>query len=330
MEKENKLVNKIKRLLRQIGCPRWIHHYGPKTYEFIEHFTALLIRSFCRLSYRRTKYLLDLLGIRCPSKSALHDTAKKLGLSFWQRLLKATCNQSYLIAIDSTGFSRTNPSYHYLRRIDGKMPKIPVKLSVAFDTKRKKFCAAKVRVLPSHDIKDAKALLLQSKPKVLVADKAYDARWMHELCSQLNCKAHIPVRQWGKPRFRNMGLRMKSVKKFSLRVYHRREMVESGFGSIKRKFGASVSSKSVRTIRTEIFARLVCHNIFLLIFDFQDRALCTTTFINHTYFLKDNYCRSLQPEKIAFSVQLQTVFYKGHSIKGFFATNYHRHTSLTQ
>jgi len=264
MKKENKLINKVKRLLRKLGTPRWLHHFGPKTYEFIEHFYALLIRAYCRLSYRRTKYFLDLLGIKCPSKSALQYTAKKLNANFWQKLLQATCSQSYLVAIDATGFSRENPSYYYLKRIDGKMPKVPVKLSAAFDTRKKKFCAAKVRVMPAHDIKDAKALLLHCRPKVLVADKAYDARWIHELCRKLGIKPYIPVRNWGTPRFWNMGLRMKSKKWFRERIYHRREMVESGFGSLKRKFGASVGSKSVRTIRTEIFCRLVCHNIFLL------------------------------------------------------------------
>ena len=265
MKKETRLVKKVKRLLHKLGCPRWLNHYGPKTYEFYEQLSALLVRFFCKLSYRRTNQLLDLLGIRCPSKSSLHRTAKKLDARFWQGVLKATSGCPYLIAIDSTGLSRTNPSYHYLKRIDGKMPKVPVKLSVAFDTKKKKFCAANVRVLSSHDIRDAKALLLQSKPKVFVADKAYDARWIHELCKKLGIKPHIPVRNWGKPRSKNMGLRMKSIKKFNLRTYHRRELVESGFSAIKRKFGASVNSKSVRTIRTEIYGRLVCHNLFFWI-----------------------------------------------------------------
>ena len=273
MRKENKLVNKIKRLLRQLGVPRWLHRYGPKTYEFIEHFYALLIRAYCRLSYRRTRYFLDLLSIKCPSKSALQYTAKKLNSGFWQKLLSATCSQSHLIAIDGTGFSRENPSYYYLKRIDGKMPKVPVKLSVAFDTRKKKFCAAKVRVMPAHDIKDAKALLLQSKAKVLVADKAYDARWIHELCRKRGIKPYIPVRNWGTSRFGNMGLRMKSKKWFRNRIYHRREMVESGFGSLKRRFGASVGSKTARTIRAEVYCRLVCHNIFLVIMTFRTEPM---------------------------------------------------------
>jgi transposase-like protein len=266
MKKEEKLVNKVKRLLRRLGCSRWLHHYGPKTYEFLDHFIALLIRFFCRLAYRRVKKLLDLLGIKCPTKSSLQRTAKKLDSAFWQKVLKATSGNAYLIAIDSTGLSRTNPSYHYLKRIDGKMPKVPVKVSVAFDTRKKKFCAAKIRVLPAHDIKDAKILLKQSKPKVFVADKAYDANWLHKYCNENGIKAHIPIRTgYGKSRHQRLSARRQATKYFRIRTYHRRELVESGNSSIKRKYGSSVNSKTVRTIRTEVYGRLACHNIFFWI-----------------------------------------------------------------
>lgn len=262
MNKEQRLLHKLKRLLRRLGCPRWLHHYGPKTYEFLEHLSALLIRSFCRLSFRRVKQLLDLLGIRCPSKSALQYTANKLSASFWQRVLSATSGSSYLVALDSTGFSRTNPSYYYLNRIKGGTPKISVKMSSAFDTRKKKFCVAKIKILPSHDINDAEFLITHSQPKIVVADKAYDANWVHELCSDKHIRAYIPIRRWGKPRFRNMSPRMKAAKKFDLRIYHRRELIEAAHSSIKRKFGASVSSKKARTIRTEVYGRLACHNLF--------------------------------------------------------------------
>lgn len=265
MNKETKLVKKVKRLLKRLGMPRWLHHYGPKTYEFLDHLSALLIRNFCQLSYRQVKRLLDLLSIKCPSKSALNYTAKKLDASFWQKVLKATSGTAYLVGVDSTGFSRTMPSYHYLKRIDGKMPKIPVKLSVAFDTRKKKFCSAKIRVLPAHDIRDVKALLKRAKPKIVVADKAYDAKWVHEFCRLNNIKVYIPIRKWGKPRRGSMGLRMKAAQQFRMRTYHRREIVESSFGSIKQKYGSCVSSRSVRGIRTELYGRLACHNIFFCV-----------------------------------------------------------------
>ena len=96
-------------------------------------------------------------------------------MQFWNKILKLTSGKSHLVALDSTGFSKTNPSYHYLKRIDGKMPKIPIKLSAAFDTKKKKFCAAKIRVLPAHDLKDAEFLLKHSNPRIAVADKGYNS-----------------------------------------------------------------------------------------------------------------------------------------------------------
>jgi len=276
MEQKTKLVYKVKRLLRRIGCPRWIHHFGPKTYEFFEHFCALLTKYYCRLSYRRVKELFDLLGIRCPSKSALQYTAKKLGAEFWDNAIKVTSGKTYLAALDSTGLSRANPSYHYLRRIDGKIPKIPVKLSVAFDTKKKRFCAAKIRVLPAHDIRDAKSLLAKAKPKIAVADKAYSAEKLYRFAEEQNILFMAPMKKNVKRGY----ARKKMHKKFRTRTYNRRQLVESGFGSIKRKFGACVSSKTVRTIRTEVYGKLVCHNIFHLLSRLLGQSRNVVTFLN--------------------------------------------------
>lgn len=256
MKKEEKLILKVKRLLRRLGMPRWLHHYGPKTYELYRHIVALLIRAFCRLSYRRTKKLLDLLGIVCPSKSALQYTAAKLNKGFWTRLLRATSLNPYLVALDSTGLSRTNPSYHYLRRIDGKMPKLYVKLNCSFDTSRKKFCSAEVRILPRHDSKDAKKLLA-CNPKIVVADKAYNVESLYRFCEEEGILFMSPP----KKKVKRGWARKKMHQRFRTRTYHRRQLIEAGFSALKRKFGVSVSSKNAKTIRSEVYLRLVCHNL---------------------------------------------------------------------
>lgn len=264
MKKEEKLVNKVKRLLRKSGIPRYLHRFGPKKYELYEHMAALMIRFYCRLSYRRAVYFLNLLGIKCPSKSALQYTMKRIKSSLWQRILNATAgNNHYILAIDSTGITRTNPSYHYLKRINEALPKVPVKLSCSFDTRKKRFCSAKISVLPRHDIKDAKPLLQNTKASILVADKGYDANWLHEYCASRNVEAHIPMRQYGKSKHHNYSQRMKAAKLFRMRTYHRRELIESGFFGIKSKYGSSVSSRSARTIRAELYGRLICYNLFL-------------------------------------------------------------------
>lgn len=264
MKKDVKLVKKIKRLLKRLRCPRYLHRFGPKTYEFYQHMVALLIGHYCRLSYRRIVNFLDLIEIiNCPSKSALQYTARKISNNLWNKMLEATSSIKHkIIALDGTGFSRRNPSYHYLRRIDGKLPKIPVKLSAAYDVSRKKFCTVKIRVLPAHDIKDAKSLMLRCRTKIVVADKAYDANWLHEYLSGRDIEAHIPIRNNGKVKHFNWSKRNLAAKNFKLRIYHKRELIESGFGSLKRKFGGSVNSKKSQTIKAELYGRLICHNLF--------------------------------------------------------------------
>jgi len=263
MKKEIKLINKVKCFLKRLGYPRFLHKFGPKKYEFHIHLSFLLIRHLCRLSYRRTVVVLDLLGFECPSKSTLQYNARKIPTSLWNKALELSSGGfHHIIAIDSTGLSRRNPSYHYLRRIDGGMPKISVKLSIAFDTKKKKFCAAKIRVLPSHDIKDAKFLIKQSKPNILVADKGYDANWLHKFCYENNIETHIPMRNYGKAKHLRTTHRKRAAERFRKRTYNRRSLVETGMWCVKGKFGGSVNSKTAQTIKADIYGRLLCHNLF--------------------------------------------------------------------
>lgn len=263
MEKEVKLVKIIKRLLRRLGCPRFLHRFGPKKYELYVYLACLLTRHYCRLSYRRLKKILGLLGLTCPSKSALQYNAARFPSWLWNKALEITSGSNhYLVALDGTGFARTNPSYYYLRRIDGKMPGIGIKLNAAFDTANKKWPAAKVRILPRHDVKDAEYLLDNSRPRKLVADKAYDANKLHEYCKLHRIQAHIPMRDYGKSKHHSLSCRRKAARHFSLRTYHRRELIESGFSSLKRKYGASVSSKTAKAIRADVYGRLLCHNLF--------------------------------------------------------------------
>ena len=265
MKKENKLVNKIKRLIRKAGLPRWLHRYGPKKYEFWHHALALIVKQECRLGYRRVSRLLSWLGFKVPTYSALAKMVKRIDWRMWQKLLNLTNKQKLnLVAIDGSGMSRPLPSPYYYRRIDKPYPiDIPLKLSIAVDTRTKKILSLRLRAKSRHDIKDVKYLIkrLPSKPKTLVADKAYDAEWLHQLCKDKGIKVCIPKRDYGKPRVGITRLRYTSVKNFRKRTYGRREMVESVFGAVKRKFGASVSSLSAHTMRAEMYCRAIAHNI---------------------------------------------------------------------
>lgn len=263
MEKETRLIQKVKRLVRRAGLPRWIHRFGPKKYYFWQHMIALLVKQCCQLSYRRVSWLLSQLGMIVPTYSALAKMVKRLPYNLWQRLLAATCsNNVHIAALDSTFFAKTNPSYHYLRRIDRKGPTgIPVKASVVVDTRRKKIIAARIRIRPRGDVLDVPNLLKQCSPRILVADKGYDSEAVHEHCFHHNIISMIPPRKSTKGGF----YRRKMLKKYKIRTYHRREMAESKFSSTKRQFGSTVKCHQARTVRAELLARFIASNIFSLL-----------------------------------------------------------------
>jgi len=263
-------------LIRKIGLPRWLHRYGPKKYEFLDHAIAYLIKQECRLGYRRVTRLLRWMGIKCPCPSALCTSFGKLPLQIWQRMLNATIgNKLNIVAIDGSGMSRPLPSPYYYRRIDKPYPiDIPLKVSIAIDTRTKKIVSLRLRAKSAHDIKDAKYLLkrLPSKPNKLVADKAYDAEWLHQLCKEKGIQAVIPKRNYGKPRVGITRLRYTSQKNFRNRTYHRREMAESVFGATKRKFGASVNSVKFSSQRAEMYCRAIAHNIISYLVGLFERS----------------------------------------------------------
>ena len=273
MKEKTKLVNKVKRLIRKAGVPRWLHRFGPKKYEFWQHAIALIVKQECRLGYRRVSRLFDWMGFCVPTYSALAKMAKRIPLELWQRLLSATIHSKpNIVAIDGTGMSRPLPSPHYYKRIDKPYPiEIPLKLSISVDTRTKKILSLRIRSKPRHDIKDAKYLInkLPTKPNCIVADKGYDANWLHIYCLQKGIKTCIPIRDYGKTKPRQT-LRKRLAKQINQKTYGRREIVESIIGAIKRKFGTSVSSISACTRKAEMYCRAIAHNIITHLFqDFQ-------------------------------------------------------------
>jgi len=53
------------------------------------------------------------------------------------------------------------------------------------------------------------------------------------------------------------------MKNYSEKLYHQRSLIESGFGSLKRKYWSSVSGKSLASINTELSCKAIAHNLNL-------------------------------------------------------------------
>jgi len=261
MKGKKVLVQKVKHLLRKVGAPRFLHHFGPKLYELWQHVFALFVKEACRLSYRRTVAICRNLGYIVASKSTLQRYAWKLGLPFWQNLLSKTVGRINAYAsIDGTGFERTSASWHYIKRIDGKTPRIGYKLSMLSTTKHKIICL-RLRAKPAHDVKDIKYLLGKAKqcPSTLLMDKGYDAEWIHKFCKEKGIRTIIPVRKG----IAKGSHRKKLQQKFPKKLYNKRSNIESTFHALKTKYGASLRSKKIQTARTQIHIRAILHNTAL-------------------------------------------------------------------
>ena len=262
METIEKLRIKIKRFLKKRGYGNYLHHFGPKTYEFVDHLTALLLMQICRSSLRRTELIANLFGQKCPTYSALCKSRKRIPTGLWQMLLILTAGlSSGKVAVDGTGFSKTNPSFHYLKRIDGANPRNYTKLSALLDLKTKKFLVMRIRTTPRHDIQDVKYLLKRiSDVKTFSGDKGYCAEWLYELCYWKGIQTFIPL----KKNIRRGHFRKKQMKNWNKREYNLRSNVEAGFSAIKRKYGGAVKAKKIAGMRTEIFCKGIAHNLNLV------------------------------------------------------------------
>jgi hypothetical protein len=114
MKKKNQLINKVKHLLRKIKAPTYLHRFGPKIYKLWQHIFALFFKANCKLSYRRTSFILRQLGFKVATKSTLQRYSQKLKLPFWRKLFQLTTNSlSEIMAIDGTGLDSLNVSPYY-------------------------------------------------------------------------------------------------------------------------------------------------------------------------------------------------------------------------
>ena len=260
--KETKLLKKLSDLLKQLNCRDYLHYFGPKKFKLKHHLFALITMEAFQLSLRRVEKLLLMFEIQTPTYSALCKRRKKIPTAIWLGLMKLTAGlQHEVVAIDATGFSRTNPSFHYIKRIDSKNPvKSYAKLSILYDVKHHKVITLHTRVKPSHEIKDAKLLIGKCcQMSCLLADKAYDAEWLHEYCFNKGIKTIIPKKiNVIRGRFRK-----KQQNNFSLENYHQRSNIESGFSAIKRKYGSSVLGKSLNAVNSELSCKALAHNLNL-------------------------------------------------------------------
>ena len=283
MKCRERLHRKILRLWKQSGLPDYLHRMGPKKYKsYFLAFCWFITQSWTR-SLRGTQVLLFELGFQVPHWTTIQKAASRFSARVWSLLHKLTtiAEQPYICAVDSTGFSLSNPSHHYINRINCRAKRFS-KLSVLVDTRTSKALALKFRSRPRHDTLDFADLLSQVSvhPRKIVADSAYDAE--ESVFEQCYERGILPIVKPCKNRKRGF-YRHKARKDYDKRTYNRRPVVEGFFSRLKQRFGGNLRCRNARSKRAELYARVILHNIISkMIRDFL-----------HQYVIKKIYKRNL-------------------------------------
>ena len=267
MKKEKRLVNKIRRLIRKAGLPRFLHPFWPKKFLLWQLCLGLLIKEVFRLSYRRSmKFLDEFYGIKLHW-TTLQKFRKRLPLAVWQALLKCTISSSIAVAaIDGTSMQRHNPSMHYLKRIDRENKiSVPIYLNVMVDVLKRKFVAIRHHATKSGEVPDAYYLYEQSPSEIelVFIDKLYDSEKLHRFLRERGTYSIIPVKKnWARGQYRKQ---LKDC--FDFGLYWQRNLIESLFSALKRLFGNHLRGLTARTQRAEIYMRLIAYNLGAIIME---------------------------------------------------------------
>jgi hypothetical protein len=150
------------------------------------------------------------------------------------------------VAVDSTGLANSKASAHFIGR-SGKKATHYTKLSLAVACGTLVAVAMVASLGPGNDLVEARATLWQmssvTHPRLLYADKGYDAEWVHRLCRHgMGTLSYIPP----VPKTKDGSIRstLRSLMTRLPASYGRRWHAESFFSGMKRMFGEKLSSLS--------------------------------------------------------------------------------------
>ncbi|MFA6319615.1 MAG: transposase [archaeon] len=214
------------------------------------------------------------LGIKkMPVKSTfikfVQRTPKNLFEEFVSACVKLLNLKDVIGAIDGTGFSNTNPSHYYQKRIDGAEVKNYTKTVFLTDIKTKLILGVQTQSDHTHETTHFKLMVeqLASCLKTILADKGYDSMSNRKFCWNQNIDVHIPFRKFSGQQ-RKYGLkdkysakRRRAIKKFDKTLYNKRALIESVNSAIKQTLGGFVRARSTSNQQKTVTIKAITYNI---------------------------------------------------------------------
>jgi transposase len=239
----------------------------------------VLLKEYLNEDYRDIVELVELMndvklkiGIKqVPHYTTLHKFITRLSSVYFKSLLQQTLKLFYshgeqiqITAIDSSGFTSDHCIYYYSWRTK-KMRRSFLKTSISMDTEKFIVTGFKISGKPVHDVKHAMTLLNQChktrRSKYYVMDKGYDAEDIHYLSrEELGSTAMIPLRQRKRKTIKGK-YRRKMIKEFDRELYHNRNLIETMFSVLKRKYGEEIKAAKYWNQVKEVKIKILIHNI---------------------------------------------------------------------
>ena len=214
--KSNKYIKFIDTSL-EIVQPSRLKLYSCKSskHVYTQHqlLVLVLLKEYTSTDYRSFVELIDLMSNikekldldKIPHYTTLQKFVSRISSSLFNLILSRVLKLFFshgenisVTAIDATGFTSSYVSHYYSRRT-GKLRKSFMKTSIAIDTDKKVVLGWKISQKTDHDVKHARALIIQAdksrKSECYVMDKGYDSEKVHTLIrEEMKPDSIIPLR----------------------------------------------------------------------------------------------------------------------------------------
>jgi len=276
-----KLTKAIVKVCRNARIPLYSCRKSKHVYKQRQHVSIICLMKYFRLHYRSIVQLLEMtpalktiMGLkRMPHYTTVQKFFRRFNPSTMESILRQTAKMFGIsestLAIDSSGFSSNCASRYYMmikyRQSKGVWRASYIKNALSVDTESHAVISVMPRKIHTSDYMDLIPLANRSKKvvgiKTVVADRGYDSEENNRFVRyKMKARNVIRVRRRMCKRV-NGRLRKEAVMDFDWGTYGRRNMVETVFSLIKRKFGDTLYSRSLRLQKKELKLLCIVYNL---------------------------------------------------------------------